>query len=147
MKWIFLSLAVACASAHAQVQVRDAWSRATPPGAKVGAGYARLENGGGQPDRLLGATTTAAARVEMHVTEEKDGVSRMRQVQSFEVPARGRFELRPGGAHLMLVDLAKPLVEGSRIRMRLRFERGGEVEAGFEVRAMGARGGGHSHGH
>jgi hypothetical protein len=121
------------------LQVRHPWSRATPPGAKVGVGYMEIRNRGSQPDRLLSVTTTVAKRVEMHVTQREGEVMKMRQVQSFEIPARERFALRPGGAHFMLVDLARPLEKGERFTMTLRFERAGELEIELEVQERGSR--------
>ena len=121
------------------IQIRHPWARATPPGAKVGAGYLEIRNNGSQPDRLLAASTSVAKRVEMHVTEHAADVAKMRQLRAFEIPARERLALSPGGAHLMLVDLARPLQKGERISMTLRFERAGEMEVQFEVQEMGAR--------
>ena len=121
------------------IQVRHPWSRATPPGAKVGVGYLEIRNTGSQPDRLLSASTSAARRVEMHITEHAGEVAKMRQLRAFEIPARERLELRPGGAHLMLVDLVEPLQKGARFSMTLRFERAGEVEVQFEVQELGSR--------
>jgi copper(I)-binding protein len=121
------------------IQVRHPWSRATPPGAKVAAGYMELRNGGGQPDRLLSASTPVATRVEMHVTERDGEVMKMREVKALEIPARERYELRPGGAHLMLVDIVRPLKKGERFAVRLVFERAGELEVEFEVQEFGAR--------
>ena len=145
MKWIFLSsfLVALAAFAHSHekgdIQVRHPWSRATPPGAKVGVGYLEIRNKGSQPDRLLSATTTAARRVEMHLTEQAGEVAKMRQLRAFEIPGRERLELRPGGAHLMLVDLVAPLKKGERFSMTLRFERAGELEVQFEVQELGSR--------
>lgn len=145
MKWIFLwSFLVAFAAfAHSQekgdIEVRHPWSRATPPGAKVGVGYLEIRNKGSQPDRLLSGTTSVAKRVEMHVTEHAGEVAKMRQLRSFEIPGRERLELRPGGAHLMLVDLVQPLKKGERFSATLRFERAGEVEVQFEVQELGSR--------
>jgi copper(I)-binding protein len=121
------------------IQIRHPWARATPPGAKVGAGYLEIRNNGSQPDRLLSASTSVAKRVEMHVTEHAAEVAKMRQLRAFEIPARERLALSPGGAHLMLVDIARPLQKGERISMTLRFERAGEMEVQFEVQEMGAR--------
>jgi copper(I)-binding protein len=137
-----LSLATAVfAHTHEKgdIQIRHPWARATPPGAKVGAGYLEIRNNGSQPDRLLSASTSVAKRVEMHVTEHAADVAKMRQLRAFEIPARERLALSPGGAHLMLVDLARPLKKGERISMTLRFERAGEMEVQFEVQEMGAR--------
>ena len=122
-----------------ELQIRHPWSRATPPGAKVGVGYLEIRNNGAQPDRLLSASTSVAKRVEMHVTERAGEVAKMRQLRAFEVPGRERLTLEPGGAHLMLVDLVQPLKKGERFSMTLRFERAGEVEVQFEVQEMGAR--------
>jgi periplasmic copper chaperone A len=121
------------------IQVRHPWSRATPPGAKVAVGYMEIRNHGKQPDRLLSASTELAQRVEMHVTRQEGDVMKMRQVQSFEIPARERYELRPGGAHMMLVDIVRPLKKGERFAMRLVFERAGELEIELEVQEQGAR--------
>ena len=145
MKWIlFWRCSSPCAAfAHSHekgdIEVRHPWSRATPPGAKVGGGYLEIRNNGSQPDRLLSATTAAAKRVEMHVTEHAGEVAKMRQLRAFEVPARERLELSPGGAHLMLVDLVQPLKKGERFSMTLRFERAGELEVQFEVQELGSR--------
>lgn len=145
MKWIVLALVFAAGGAVAHsfekgdLQIRHPWSRATPPGAKVGVGYFEIRNNGAQPDRLLSASSAAARRVEMHVTEHAAEVAKMRQLRSFEIPARERLALSPGGAHLMLVDIAQPLKKGERFSMTLRFERAGEMEVQFEVQEMGAK--------
>ena len=145
MKWLAISaaLVVVPALAHnhenGDIQVRHAWSRATPPGAKVGVGYMEIRNRGAQPDRLLSASTPLARSVEMHVTQREGEVTRMRQVETFEIPARERFALRPGASHLMLVDLARPLRQGERFPMTLRFARAGEMEIQVEVQEIGSR--------
>jgi copper(I)-binding protein len=121
------------------IQVRHPWSRATPPGAKVGVGYLEIRNNGAQPDRLLAASSPVAKRVEMHDTEHAGNVAKMRQLRAFEVPGRERLALEPNGAHLMLVDLVQPLKKGERFPMKLRFERAGEIDVEFEVQDVGAR--------
>ena len=122
-----------------EIEIRHPWSRATPPGAKVGVAYMEIRNSGAQPDRLVAISTRVAQRVEMHITEREGEVMKMRQVRSFEIPARERYALRPGGAHLMLVDLAQPLKKGERFAMTLRFERAGEVPIELEVQEAGSR--------
>ena len=138
MRWIAFTLAFLAAPAFAQVAIDDAWTRATAPGAKVGAGYMKITSTAA--DRLVGASSPAAARVELHVTEKKGDVMRMREVKAYDIPARGGFELSPGGAHLMLVDLKAPLKAGAKIPMTLRFEKAGEVKVELQVRALGASG-------
>src|SRR6185295_1193439 len=132
------SLLVALLLAATPVKIEDPWTRATPPGAKVAAGYMRIT--GGAADRLIGASTPAAAKVELHVTEKKGDVLRMREVKGYDIPAKGSFELAPAGAHLMLVDLKEPLKEGSKVPMTLRFEKAGAVKVELQVRPLGASG-------
>ena len=141
MKLLGAVLVLFALQAHAKgdIEVREAWSRATPPGAQVGVGYMEIRNKGTQPDRLVAASTPVAKRVEMHITQRDGEVMRMRQVQGFDIPAGERITLRPGGSHLMLVDIVQPLKKGERFTMRLRFERAGEIEVELEVQEQGAR--------
>ena len=119
--------------------VISAWARATPPGADVGAAYVTIENRGDIDDRLLGVTTPAAAAVSMHETIEENGVATMRPLEDPAVPAGGRLEMRPGGVHLMLMDLAAPLAEGDSMPMTLTFEHAGELTVQANVAAIGAK--------
>lgn len=137
--FVFCALAAAHNHEKGDIQVRHPWSRATPPGAKVAVAYMELRNTGSQPDRLLSASTAVAQRVEMHITQREGEVMKMRQVKTFEIPARERYALRPGGSHLMLVDLAQPLKKGERFSMTLRFERAGELEIELEIQEAGSR--------
>ncbi|MCW8087118.1 copper chaperone PCu(A)C [Sabulicella glaciei] len=138
---LFASVPVAGALAQPAVLVEEAWTRAAGQGA-TGAGYMTLRSGAG--DRLLGATSPLAQRVELH-THLRDGdVMRMRPVESVEVQPGTAVTLRPGGLHLMLYGLARPLSPGEQVPITLRFERAGEVPAQLHVQAAGARGpGGH----
>jgi copper(I)-binding protein len=120
-----------------QIQVDGAWSRATPPGATIAAGYMTLRNKSASADRLLGASSSLAAKVQTHVTSNDGDVVRMREVKGYEIPAKGSFELKPGGAHLMLVDIRKPFKEGDRIPLTLRFEKAGEVKTELVVSRSG----------
>jgi copper(I)-binding protein len=121
------------------LQIRHPWSRATPPGAKVAVGYMEFRNRGTKPERVVGASTPLAARVEMHITSRDGDVARMREVKTFEIPARERLELRPGGSHFMLVDIARPLKKGERVPLTVRFENAGELLIELEVQELGSR--------
>ena len=138
MRCWLIAFALAALPAWAQVSVDKPWSRATPPGAKVGAGFMRLRNAGAA-DRVIGASSPVAGRVEMHVTVRDGDVMKMREVTSFEVPAGGSFELKPGGAHLMLVDLKRPLKKGEKVPLTLKLEKCGELKAELTVEELGAR--------
>jgi copper(I)-binding protein len=130
-------LAAGQAAAHGysagEMTVRHPWSRATPPGANVAAAYLEIRNSGKAPDRVVGAASPAAERVELHVQLREGDVLKMREVPGFDVPARQRLTLRPGGSHLMLVGLKKPLAVGERIPLTLRFERAGELKIELEI--------------
>jgi copper(I)-binding protein len=122
-----------------ELQVRHPWVRATPPGAKIAAAYLEIRNSGGQPDRVIGASTPAADRVEFHVMTTEGGVMKMREKPDFEVPARQRLVLQPGGSHLMIVGPRKPFTKGDRIPLTLRFERAGELAIELEVQPQDSR--------
>jgi periplasmic copper chaperone A len=131
----------ALAHGHEQgnLAVRHPWTRATAPGAKVAAGYMEIRNSGTLVDRVIGASSPVAERVELHVMKLDGDVMRMREVSAFDVPARQRLELRPGSSHLMLVGIRKPLVKGERVPLTLRFERAGELQLELEVQAADSR--------
>jgi copper(I)-binding protein len=133
MRVLLFCLALAATPAVAQIKIENAWARATPPGAKIAAGYMTIRNDASAPDRLIAATSPAAEKVETHVTMKEGDVFRMRQVKGYDVPARGSFELKPGGAHLMLVNIKAPLQEGANVPLTLRFERAGEVKTELQV--------------
>jgi len=132
------------ASAHdyavGSLKIGHPWARATPPSAKVGGGYLKIENSGTVPDRLLGGTTEAAARLEIHESTFTDGIARMReQTDGVAVEPGETVELRPNAIHLMLVDLKGPLKQGDKVKATLRFEKAGSVEVEFQVQGIGAK--------
>jgi copper(I)-binding protein len=133
MRVLLFCLALAATPAVAQIKIENAWARATPPGAKIAAGYMTIRNESSAPDRLVAASSPAAEKVQTHVTMKEGDVFRMREVKGYEIPARGSFELKPGGAHLMLVNIKAPLQEGAQVPLTLRFERAGEVKTELQV--------------
>ncbi|MEK6244824.1 MAG: copper chaperone PCu(A)C [Pseudomonadota bacterium] len=124
--------------AQAQMQIEKPWVRASAPGAKVAGGYMVIRNAGAAGDRLLSASSPASAKVELHVHLNDNGVMKMREVPGYDVPAKGAFELKPGGAHLMFTDIKRPFKEGEKVPVRLKFEKAGEVNAEFHVGRLGA---------
>ena len=120
------------------IVVSHPWSRATPTGAKVGAGYFVIENRGKTPDRLLGGSVEAAASFEIHDTVVEDGVMRMRELKSLELAPGGSIEAKPGGRHVMFGGLLHPLAAGGKIQGVLQFEHAGGVEVEFDIIGMGA---------
>jgi len=128
---------LAASAAQAQVEIEQPWARATAPGAQVAGGYMTIRNKGADTDKLVGASSGAAARVELHVHIREGDVMKMRQVGAYEVPANGSFELKPGGAHLMFLQIARPFKEGEKIPVTLKFERAGELKVEFHVGRLG----------
>jgi periplasmic copper chaperone A len=121
------------------------WMPATPEGATTGAGYLTLTNSGATPMRLTGATTAVAARVEMHVMSVDGGVMRMRPIDGVDIAPGATVTLKPGGSHLMLIGLRKPLLREDMVPMTLVFAGGKTLAVEFYVEAMGAGHGAHEH--
>jgi periplasmic copper chaperone A len=126
------------------LQIGNPWTRATPKGATVGAGYLTITNKGSEPDRLVGGSAATAARFEVHTTVEEKGVAKMRQVPVLEINPGQTLELKPGGMHVMLMGLKEPLKQGQKVKGTLVFEKAGTVAIEFTVQAVGAPGG-HQH--
>lgn len=125
------------------IEIGHPWSRATPGGATVAAGYFVLKNTGTTPDRLVSASASFAGRAEIHEMGMKDGVMTMRPLpDGVAIPAGGTVALKPGSYHLMFLDLKSPLKEGTMVDGTLTFERAGSVPVQFKVEGVGAGGSG-----
>ena len=136
---LLVSLSIA-APAWAQVVIENPWSRATPPAAKIGVGYMTIRNQSPSADHLLSVRSAVAARVETHVTVRDGDISRMKEVKGYDIPPKGSFELKPGGAHLMLIDLKAPLKQGDVVPIVLSFQKAGEVKTELHVGPLGGSG-------
>jgi copper(I)-binding protein len=131
------TFAAAC-DQHA-LAIDNAWSRATPGGVKVAAGFFTIKNHGKTEDRLLAASSPIAARTEIHETKMQDDMMTMRPVSDgIAVPPATSVVLAPNGYHLMFADLAAPLEEGGQFKVTLTFEHAGAIEATFDVKGLGA---------
>jgi copper(I)-binding protein len=121
--------------------ITQAWSRATPGGAKVGGGYLTIENKGSTPDRLIGGSAEIASKVQVHEMSMNNGVMTMRPVEGGLVIEPGKtVKLTPGGFHLMLLDLKAPLKQGEKLPITLEFAKAGKVSVTFDVGGIGAMG-------
>jgi copper(I)-binding protein len=121
--------------------ISQAWSRATPGGAKIGGGYLTIENKGAAPDRLVAASADVADKVEIHEMAVKDGVMTMRPLEKGVTIEPGKIvKLAPGGSHLMLFDLKRPLKKGDKLPITLEFEKAGKVKLSLAVEGIGAQG-------
>ena len=133
-----LLLVVGCGQEHTgdPIVVRDAWIREPPPRSPA-AGYLVIENRGGDPVELVAVATEAAAQAEIHVMEYKDDRMTMRRVAKLEIPAGEEIALKPGGAHLMLMELRQPLRDGDEVELVLRFGDGKEKRIQMPVQKKG----------
>ncbi len=145
-----LALVVGCQTSETEaggMQVLDAWARPTMRGSdqqagdSAGAGeygpsaiYLRLKNTGSEPERLIRATTDVARSVEIHESREEAGVMRMSRVEGIDIPGRGEVHLQPGGYHIMLEGVNRPLAPSDTFSITLIFERAGSLSARVEVR-------------
>jgi hypothetical protein len=116
------------------IVVSDAWASPTPGGVDVSAGYLTISNNGDIDDRLLGASSARAVRVEIHEMIMDGGVMSMRQLQGLDVPAHGQVTLAPGGTHLMFLGVTEPFREDEAIEVELQFEYAGDVGVALPVR-------------
>ena len=133
-----LLVVVGCGQEHTgdPIVVRDAWIREPPPRSPA-AGYLVIENRGGEPVELVAVATEAAEQTEIHIMEYKDDRMTMRQVAGLQVPAGEEVALKPGGAHLMLMELRRPLQDGDEVELVLRFGDGTERRTQMPVRKKG----------
>ena len=124
-----------------ELVIEDAWSRATPAGATVGAGYLVITNSGTVADRLVGGTTDAARALEFHRMTMKDGMMTMEHIaDGLRIEPGNSIAFTPGGDHIMFVDLHAPLKQGDKLQATLQFERAGKAEVTFQVQSVGSRG-------
>jgi len=108
------------------VHVADAWARS--PSTDVGAVYFEMHNGAEEEDRLIGVSTPAAGRAEIHEMVEREGEMVMQPVTSVPIVPDETVMFEPGGYHIMLFDLREPLEVDSTITVTLEFENAGEIE-------------------
>lgn len=139
-----LALPIGAASAHdyrvGAIHIDHPWAIATPGGAKVGAGYMKITNEGTQPDRLIALTSPAARRVVVHAMTMEDGVSKMRLLdKGLEIKPGETVELAPEGTHVMFEGLRAPLLEASRVKGTLVFEKAGKIDVDYTVQPMGTK--------
>lgn len=114
------------------LRITDPWSRPAP--GKVGAGYMTVTNTGPIPDRLIGGESPLADRLEIHEMSMDGGVMRMRKLdRGLTLAPDATVRLEPGGYHIMLIGLKRPLKLGQTVPATLRFERAGAVKVVFTV--------------
>lgn len=141
---LFTTFAAGTAIAHESSQngvtAAHPWARATPGGTSASAAYLEIRTAAGMEDRLVGASSPAARRTEIHTHVHEGNVMRMRRVEALSIPAGESRVLKPSGDHIMLMDLVAPLKEGETVKITLQFERAGPIEVEATVEPVGAMG-------
>jgi hypothetical protein len=126
----------ACSTVGGGITATDAWARTSMGMDRAGAAYLVLTNDSATADALIGATSPAAATVEIHeTTAGASGMTGMQPVDALDLPAGATVTLEPGGYHLMLIDLTADLEVGQDIELTLDFETGPDLTVTAEVRA------------
>ncbi|OGA96722.1 MAG: hypothetical protein A3E79_02875 [Burkholderiales bacterium RIFCSPHIGHO2_12_FULL_61_11] len=134
LKLLTASLLLACSAVQAQtIDVKDAWVRATVPGQQGTGAFMSLTAKDGA--RLVGVSTPVAGVAEVHEMKMEGDVMKMRAVPSLDLPAGQTVQLKPGGYHVMLMDLKKTLPKGNIVPLTLRFKdaRGAESKVELNV--------------
>lgn len=130
-----------------KIVIDHPWSRQTAPGQKVGSGFLTISNKAQADDRLISASSPVAGEVQLHTMSMEGGVMRMREVKGgVAIPAGKSVALKPGGYHLMFVQLKRPLALGETVPVTLRFQRQGAVRVSFMVKPVGFGGSEAGHG-
>ena len=130
---IVISAAAASVPAWAQVEVKSAWVRGTVAAQKTTGAYMEITSAQGA--RLVSVESTVAVTVEVHEMSMDKNVMRMRAIAKLELPAGKTVELKPGGYHMMLIDLKKPLRKGDSVPLKLKIENNDKTVSTVEVKA------------
>ena len=121
------------------IQITPPWARATPKGASSGAAYMTITNTGKTPDKVSCVSSDASAECQIHTMTMDNGVMQMRPVEGgLEIKPGETVTLKPGGFHMMLVNLKHPLEQGNTIKATLKFDSAGSVDVDYPIAAIGA---------
>jgi len=121
------------------IHIAQPWSRATPKGAKAGAGYMTITNKGTTPDKVSCVSDDASAQCEIHSMTMEGGVMKMRPVEGgLEIKPGETVTLAPSSFHVMFRDLKHPLEQGKTVKATLKFDKAGSVDVEYPILAVGA---------
>lgn len=123
ISFVFLFLVSSAYSADS-IKVKDAWSPEAPPVAKVMAGYMKINNPTNKDIKIKSIKSDLFNRVEIHLTEMKNGMMSMVKQNNLNIKAKSQVELKPGGLHMMLIGRKQPVIKGSVITVTLTFDNG-----------------------
>ena len=139
-----LALGAVAQAQAPSVEVSQAWARATTSTAKVGGVFLTLK-AAGTADRVVSASSPVAEKIELHETINDAGVMKMREVPQLVLAPGQATVLKPGGTHIMLIGLKRPLNRGESFPVTIVFEKAPPATVSVTVQAAGAGGPGHGH--
>ncbi|MCP3728841.1 copper chaperone PCu(A)C [Sphingomonas sp. MG17] len=140
MRRVFAAMLIAAtmtACQQAEPVASDAWVRLPAVTGRPGAAYLKIR-GGAEATTLLSVSTPAAIRTEIHEMKQEGGMMTMAPLKDVAIPSRADVELKPGGKHVMLYDIAPTLRAGATIPLKLSFADGKTIEVTAQVKAAGA---------
>ena len=116
-----------------QVRIEQPWIRLAPPNAMATGAFMVIRNTGNQPIQVVKAANPASKATELHTHLNENGVMKMRQIPAIRIEAGGEAVLKPGGLHVMLIDMKAPLKEGENVPLTLGFEDGSSTQIDVPV--------------
>ena len=134
---LLVSVSACGGSKGPDIKISNPWARPSPKMATSGAAYMVIENKGGEDDTLIGAESDVSNDTEIHeMVVDENNVMHMKPVegQRLTIPAKGKVELKPGGYHIMLINLKHQLKEGEIVHLTLQFEKSGEMKVEAPVK-------------
>ncbi len=122
-------------AAEPSLKITNAWAKTTVPGGSVSAAYMQLQSD--KPLKLLKAESPLTKTVEIHNMKMNDGVMEMKAVDAVDIPAKKMVELKPGGYHIMLIKVSKPINKDDKVPLTLTFEGADKKTFTVDVEATG----------
>lgn len=133
ISFAILSIVANFAFACSTIKIESAWARPSLGEARTSAIYLNIVNAGAQ-DNLVIAETDVTAHTELHKTIVENGISKMTHIHNLTIPANSNVEMKPGGLHIMLMQLPKLLKHNEQIKLKLKFETCGIIELEVPVK-------------
>ena len=125
---------ISSANAASSIKIENTWSPEAPPVVKVMAGYMKIHNLSNKNIKIQSAKSSLFNKVEIHLTQMKNGMMNMAKQENLNIEAKSHVELKPGGLHMMLMGKLKPISKGSVIPVTLTFDNGEIINVNLKVK-------------
>ena len=125
---------ISSANAASSIKIENTWSPDAPPVVKVMAGYMKIHNLSNKDIKIQSAKSGLFNKVEIHLTQIKNGMTKMVKQENLNIKAKNHVELKPGGLHMMLMGKLKPISKGSTIPITLTFDNGEVINISLKVK-------------